>query len=294
MSTAEKKDVLLKVILLGDHTVGKTSLWDRICSGIFPSPSYNTTFWQDFFSHKIKIKHTAGNIQIQYLLTLQIWDTFSQERFGSMGIAYYRGTDCAIIMYDVTNRESFKNVKLWMDELLEFHHHGTEIDSIKPKISIAIVGNKSDLEHKRQVSRQELYDLCELYGTQDEYFRINKTEHLNKCELLCYGFVRECDMGSIPLDIYQLCFKFHFEYGIKSTIHPFEISVKAGHGINEMIEKLVRTLLDISHYHKQSLDWTPPMLNLNNQASNNTNVATYTAILGLAGVSCALLYKYFR
>ena len=291
MSTNQKhRKVLLKVILLGNFTVGKTSLSDRIRYGEYP-PQYRHTFGCDFITHEIEIEHVIDNMPITHALTLQIWDTYSQERFGALGVAYYRMADCAIIMYDVTNRESFKNVKLWMDELLLCHSSPGD-KKTEQKISIAIVGNKIDLEDKRQVSKQELYDFCESYWRKDDYYQIDKTEYQNKCHLLCHGFIREYDMGYIPLDIYQLCFKFNFEYGINSIIHPFEISVQKGHGINEMIEKMVRTLLDISHYHNQSV-YSTPVIDLDTYVSNKPNDTNYTTMLGLAVVSCALLYKYF-
>ena len=86
---------------------------------------------------------------------LQIWDTAGQERFRSMTPIYYRGAHAAIIVYDITNLESFLQVKLWLKELIE---------NLNQNILIAVVGSKSDLsDHQRKVNFIEAKDLIKVW-----------------------------------------------------------------------------------------------------------------------------------
>ena len=88
-----------KVLLLGDAAVGKTSVLNQFVNRDFAA-SYRATIGSDFLSRQIEIDDR--------FLTLQIWDTAGQERFKSLGPTFYRGTDCCIFVYDVTNPESFQ------------------------------------------------------------------------------------------------------------------------------------------------------------------------------------------
>lgn len=107
MST--RKKVLLKVIILGDSGVGKTSLMNQYVNRKF-SNQYKATIGADFLTKDIII----GDRQV----TLQIWDTAGQERFQSLGVAFYRGADACVLVYDVTTQNSFKTLETWRDEFL--------------------------------------------------------------------------------------------------------------------------------------------------------------------------------
>ena len=86
---------------------------------------------------------------------MQIWDTAGQERFRTITKSYYRGSNGIVVVYDITNRESFENVKMWM----------TEVDTLaSADVCRLIVGNKSDLSDKRQVSVEEGEALAREYG----------------------------------------------------------------------------------------------------------------------------------
>ena len=132
-----KPKLLLKTILLGEYGSGKTALWHRIGFGVYP---YNNGYGGEFIIKKMNLKHSIEYIEKEHDIKLQTWDTSGQERFGPLGLygAYYFGVVCAIIMYDITDKNSFDNIKIWMDELLEkcLTHKTSQ------KISIAIVGNK--------------------------------------------------------------------------------------------------------------------------------------------------------
>ncbi|EER06563.1 Rab7, putative, partial [Perkinsus marinus ATCC 50983] len=109
MSSAPRKKVLLKVIILGDSGVGKTSLMNQYVNKKF-SPQYKATIGADFLTKEVTIDDKV--------VTLQIWDTAGQERFQSLGMAFYRGADCCCLVYDITNPKSFESLDSWRDEFL--------------------------------------------------------------------------------------------------------------------------------------------------------------------------------
>lgn len=145
-----KRRKALKVIVIGDASVGKTSLTHRHVQKIFSS-NYRATIGADFLS-----KHIMHNNE-DY--SLQIWDTAGQERFRAIGSAFYRGSDCCMIVFDMTNRTSFDNLRMWRDFFIE---DGWVKDP--ENFPFVIVGNKSDEEEKREVSREEAENWCQEMG----------------------------------------------------------------------------------------------------------------------------------
>jgi len=129
---------LLKVILLGDSGVGKSSLMNRYVNESFIT-EYKATIGADFLTKHIQLDSDS--------VTLQIWDTAGQERFQSLGIAFYRGADCCALVFDVNEEESFDNVATWREEFL----HKAGIRDIE-HFPFVLLGNKTDVEEeKRQV-----------------------------------------------------------------------------------------------------------------------------------------------
>ncbi|EGV62890.1 GTPase Ryh1 [Yamadazyma tenuis] len=154
MSTNDKSNILrkYKIVFLGDQGVGKTSLITRFMYDTFDE-QYAATIGIDFLS---KTMYLEDNKTIR----LQLWDTAGQERFRSLIPSYIRDSNVAIICYDITNKKSFDNLDKWISEVkLE---RGEDV-------IIVIVGNKSDLNNKRQVSAEELETLgksienCSIY-----------------------------------------------------------------------------------------------------------------------------------
>ena len=139
-------DYLAKYIIVGNAAVGKSNLLIRFTHGIFKE-EYQTTLGVEFGSKNINVGDKIYRIQI--------WDTAGQENFRSITQCYYKNSACAIIVYDITNRESFKNINSWIEECKT---------SCPKNICMVLVGNKSDLEDKRIITKEEGLELAEKYG----------------------------------------------------------------------------------------------------------------------------------
>jgi len=160
---ATKKKVLLKVIILGDSGVGKTSLMNQYVNRKF-SNQYKATIGADFLTKDVMIDDR--------LVTMQIWDTAGQERFQSLGVAFYRGADCCVLVYDVTNANSFKSLDSWRDEFL------IQASPRDPEsFPFAVLGNKIDLDN-RAVSTKRAQTWCQSKNDVP-YFEVSAKEAIN-------------------------------------------------------------------------------------------------------------------
>ncbi len=139
-------DFLLKVVLIGDSGVGKTNLLGRFTRNVFDDSTRNT-IGVDFSAYDMQINNKSVKVQF--------WDTAGQEKYRAIASAYYKNAHGAVIVYDITRKESFENVENWLRELKE---HGEK------DIQIIILGNKSDLEAQRQVSVDDARKLAEQKG----------------------------------------------------------------------------------------------------------------------------------
>ena len=142
---SQKIKLSLKILLIGDSEVGKTSVLLKYTENIFPEDHISTigVEYKDKFIKKGK-----------YNIRLQIWDTAGQERFHSITKNIYRNANGVLFIYDVTNKETFNNIKNWIKDLENFQN---DIKSI-------IVGNKIDLEDKREVNKNDLEELSKKYN----------------------------------------------------------------------------------------------------------------------------------
>jgi len=131
----------LKIIVLGDSGVGKTALLHKYVHNAFIQ-EHKATIGADFLTKEISIDDK--------LITLQVWDTAGQERFQSLGAAFYRGADACVLVYDITNDQSFKQIETWHSNFLE--QAGPENAE---KFPFLLCGNKSDLQNKRAVQSQD-------------------------------------------------------------------------------------------------------------------------------------------
>lgn len=139
MTGVQQYDHLFKVLIIGDSAVGKTSLMNRFAENLFVA-TYISTIGVDF-----KLKNIVVDGQ---RVKLQIWDTAGQERFRTICASYYRGTHGIIVVYDVTNPDSFAHVKLWLEEIER------NCDGIA-KESVILVGNKDDDQESKVVLTQD-------------------------------------------------------------------------------------------------------------------------------------------
>ena len=164
--TPARKKALLKVIILGDSGVGKTSLMNQFVNKKF-SNQYKATIGADFLTKEVIVDDRV--------VTIQIWDTAGQERFQSLGVAFYRGADCCVLVYDVNNVKSFETLDSWRDEFL-VQASPRNADSFP----FVLLGNKIDLEEsKRVVSDKRARQWCQSKGTEIPYFETSAKEAIN-------------------------------------------------------------------------------------------------------------------
>lgn len=126
-----------KLVLLGDTAVGKSCLVVRFVRDEF-FEYQEPTIGAAFLTQTVQLDDAT--------VKFEIWDTAGQERYRSLAPMYYRGAAAAIVVYDVTNKDSFNGAKSWVKEL---QRRGD------PNVIIALAGNKADLEHRRDVKAEE-------------------------------------------------------------------------------------------------------------------------------------------
>ncbi|XP_055376279.1 ras-related protein Rab-37 isoform X1 [Condylostylus longicornis] len=141
-------DIFGKVMLLGDSGVGKTCLLVRFRDGTFLGGNFISTVGIDFRNKVVTVDHTK--------VKLQIWDTAGQERFRSVTHAYYRDAHALLLLYDVTNKISFDNIRAWLVEIREY---------AQEDVVIMLLGNKADaVAHDRQVKKEDGERLAKEYN----------------------------------------------------------------------------------------------------------------------------------
>ena len=160
---ASRKKVLLKVIILGDSGVGKTSLMNQYVNKKF-SNQYKATIGADFLTKEVTVDDR--------LVTMQIWDTAGQERFQSLGVAFYRGADSCVLVFDVNVAKTFENLDSWRDEFL-IQAGPRDPDNFP----FVVLGNKIDLD-SRVVSQKRALAWCQAKGN-IPYFETSAKEAIN-------------------------------------------------------------------------------------------------------------------
>ncbi|KAJ8437892.1 hypothetical protein Cgig2_003911 [Carnegiea gigantea] len=139
-------DYLFKIVLIGDSGVGKSNILSRFTRNEFCLESKST----------IGVEFATRTLQVEgKTVKAQIWDTAGQERYRAITSAYYRGAVGALLVYDITKRQTFDNVQRWLRELR---------DHADSNIVIMMAGNKSDLKHLRAVSEEDGQALAEKEG----------------------------------------------------------------------------------------------------------------------------------
>ncbi|KAK6133254.1 hypothetical protein DH2020_033015 [Rehmannia glutinosa] len=142
----QTEDYLFKIVLVGDSAVGKSNLLSRFARDEF-YPNSKSTIGVEFQTQKMNISGKE--------IKAQIWDTAGQERFRAVTSAYYRGAVGALLVYDISRRQTFESIGRWLNELQT--HSDMNVVTI-------LVGNKSDLKDGREVTTAEGKALAETQG----------------------------------------------------------------------------------------------------------------------------------
>ena len=138
-------DMIFKIVLIGDTSVGKTNILSKFLTNEF-DPESKATVGVEFGTKDFNIDNN--------IVKVQIWDTAGQERYRSITSAYYKGAKGSLLVYDITNQKSFENLDKWLSDLKANGEY---------KISIILLGNKSDLEDKRQVTTEQGKEKASFY-----------------------------------------------------------------------------------------------------------------------------------
>ena len=140
---ANKDIIEFKIILIGNVSVGKTSIFNKFTTGDF-SKIYKSTIAAEFKSKLLKVNKNLW-------AKLVIWDTCGTENYRSLTRQYYRGADGAIVIFDLTDQSSFNDLKKWIKDIKNYG---------EKDIQIIIVGNKLDLFNQRKVTQSQANNFC--------------------------------------------------------------------------------------------------------------------------------------
>ena len=133
-------DKTCQILILGDSSVGKTSLISRYANGIFKE-EYLATVGLDYYNKQ----DTINNLNV----LVKLWDTAGQERFKSLTPNYFRNAEGVVIVFDVTNLETFENLKYWISSIK------SNLGEKNIIIPIIIIGNKIDMDDMRDINKEE-------------------------------------------------------------------------------------------------------------------------------------------
>ena len=145
-NSIQKECYKLKIIIVGDSSVGKTNIINRYVNGEF-SRDYMITIGMDFLTCNLELDNK--------IFKLNLWDTAGSDQFRSVTKGYYSNSCCALIVYDITNEKTFQNVKQWMDDCYAFANKN---------IHLVLVGNKIDLQQDRKINKETAEEFAGQYG----------------------------------------------------------------------------------------------------------------------------------
>ncbi len=149
---SELYDSSIKVIILGDSYVGKSSLINRLINNKFVELS--STLSIEYHTYIISIN--------DYKIRMQLWDTAGQEKYNSIISNYYKGTDVAIFVYSIDKQETFENIQMWFKHLKENNEDSLNI----------LIGNKLDME--KEGARVVSYENAENFARENNFFLIRE------------------------------------------------------------------------------------------------------------------------
>jgi Ras-related protein Rab-1A len=154
----EAYDYLFKILLIGNPSVGKSSVFTQYVDNSYSALTVST-MGIDFKIKTLKINNKY--------IKLQLWDTAGQERFKTLTRSYYRGSHGIIIIFDITNRESFNNIRNWIYEINNYSENTCNI----------LVGNKLDLIDKREITYKEAKEFAAMHDL--TYIEVSASNNIN-------------------------------------------------------------------------------------------------------------------
>ena len=161
-SSSSLDDISLKILILGDSSVGKTTLLLKYVDGYFPTVYVAT----------IGVEYKIKRININGIdISLQIWDTAGQERFRGITKNFMKGADGIIYVYDITKKSSFESLKNWIFQSEEATEGFKKI----------IIGNKIDLEKERQITNESLNKFCQSRNIKGMEVSAKNDVNVNEC-----------------------------------------------------------------------------------------------------------------
>ncbi len=179
----EEKCYVVKIIIIGNQSVGKTNIVTRYVKGEF-SEDYMITIGMDFLTCNLKSDDK--------IFKLRLWDTAGSEKFRSITKGYYSNTCCALIVYDITNQNSFDSVKHWIEDVKNYTDKDTHL---------VLVGNKIDLKDQRKISKEDGQNLATQNGMDFYESSALTGENINNIfEGICKYVNQKIDEGKIDLN----------------------------------------------------------------------------------------------
>jgi len=161
-SSSSLDDISLKILILGDSSVGKTTLLLKYVDGYFPTVYVAT----------IGVEYKIKRININGIdISLQIWDTAGQERFRGITKNFMKGADGIIYVYDITKKSSFESLKNWIFQSEEATEGFKKI----------IIGNKIDLDKERQITKESLDKFCQSRNIKGMEVSAKNDVNVNEC-----------------------------------------------------------------------------------------------------------------
>ena len=152
-------DYLTKVIIVGEHKSGKTSLIRKGLDPQYQNEEYEPTIGFEFFNLVVKLKDKKIN--------MKIWDTCGQEVYRAIVSSFYRGTDLACLVFSMTNRKSFTSLGEWLSDLRA---------EINPHAPILLIGTKNDLKEEQEVNEKEVREFMGQNNLSDLYLTTTKDD----------------------------------------------------------------------------------------------------------------------
>eukprot|EP01017_Pseudomicrothorax_dubius_P009509 TRINITY_DN1323_c0_g1_i15.p1 TRINITY_DN1323_c0_g1~~TRINITY_DN1323_c0_g1_i15.p1 ORF type:complete len:211 (+),score=32.18 TRINITY_DN1323_c0_g1_i15:132-764(+) len=182
----EQYDYLFKFIIIGSANTGKSCFLHYFLENKFKRNS----------SHTIGVEFGSKTLKIgSKTIKLQIWDTAGQERFRSVARSYYRGAIGALIVYDITNEESYNALSQWIKDAR---------DLARPDISIIVIGNKVDLKENRQIAFVDAAKFCQENGAAFlEASALNGENVMEAFQVLSRTLLNKIDSGVIDTNELQ-------------------------------------------------------------------------------------------